>query len=236
MAGTSYGFLRKDQQGRNHDHGRNQENLTAEQNEGYGGGADTDDGGNMVSGAEPLLHEHGDEQGSQNEFNTLKVDWEQRTGQTAQHTADDPVDLVKQGDPEAVFLSFFLWLILRLADQGISLVRQGKDHIEGLCAHALIGFQHRDTVKKMAGVDQQCGDGRGQQGSAGGQQADSQILTGACIHEHRHKKGPDKAVALFVQQNTEAHAQEQVAGQHGNRIDESGFDCGIFHGDHLSFG
>ena len=51
----------------------------------------------------------------------------------------------------------------------------------------------------------------------------------AGINEKRHKKGPQHAVAAFAEEDSEAHAQEQIPGQHRNRVHKRGSEGFLLH-------
>ena len=171
----------------------------------------------MVLGGEPLLHKNGDEKGRQHKVDALEADGDQRPGETAQHRACHPVDLVEKGYQQAVAVPVRVVVHLLPGDQGVGLVRQGEDQI-GLGPGALVAIHHGDAVKEVPGVDHQAGQCGDQQAGSAGHQAHRHILHGAGVDKDAHSQGPEDAVAVFAQENAEAEAQEEVAGHHGDRV------------------
>ena len=212
--------------GDNHHRG-NQKNIPAEKEKTGGGGNRTDDGGGVVVGAEPLLHKNGDEQGGEDEFDALVIDGDQRSCQGAKYRACHPVDLVEEGDQEAVAVVADPFGGLTPGNQGISFVRQGKNKVGLLLSGTLVGSHHGDAVKQVPGIDHQSGQRGGEKSRTAGEEADGHVLHGTGIDEQTHGSGPGDTVAALLQQDAESEAQEDVAGHHGNGVPESGTQGGF---------
>ena len=218
------------------DHGGDQEQIPSEQRQTECRGGYADDGGLVVIGAEPLLHENGDEQGSQGKVDALEVERQHRAGDTAYHGADDPVDLIEEGHQKAVAVAADTVGHLVLGDQGVGLVGEGEDHVGLFLAGALVGIYHRDAVKQMPGIDQQGGHSSGKKPGTAGKQTDGQILHGTGINEQTHSQRPENTVAALVQHDAKPEAKEQIPGHHRNRIQKRGPDSAFFHKDPSDFG
>ena len=184
-------------QGNEHHRG-DQKQLAAEEQQTHRGGCHADDGGAVVFIAEPLLHEHSNEQRSQNKLHTLKADGQGAAGNVADDAAGDPVAVVEKRDQKAVPVAADALRRLILGYQRIGFVGKGKDHIGLFPAGIFVGVDERNAVKDVPGVDQQGGNGGADEGCVGGQKAYRQVLPGACEHKQAHKKGPTDAVAAFA--------------------------------------
>ena len=86
-----------DQNGGDETHGGDQEHILAENQQAGGGGGHTHNGREVVPGAEPLLHKDSDKQGCQDEFDALKIQGQQISGQGAQGGTGHPPALVEEG-------------------------------------------------------------------------------------------------------------------------------------------
>ena len=223
------GFAQQHQQQGDDRHGGDQENVLSKHRQTQGGGSQAGDGGEVILRAEPLLHENGDEQGGEDEFDALIIDGDQRARQRTQHGARDPVNLVEQGNQEAVAVAGQAFRGLVPGNQGIGFVRQGKNKVGLFLAGALVGIHHGDTVEQVPGVDNEGGQGGGQQPGAAGQEAYRHVLHGTGVDKQAHGGRPEHAVAMLVQQDTKAEAQEDVARHHRHGIEKSGSHRVLFH-------
>ena len=219
----------------NDHHGGDQEDISAENQQADHGGNHADDSGQVIFGAEPLFHKDRDEQSGENEFNTLVVDGQQGTGQTAQDGAGHPIDLVEQGHQEAIGVAVHALRRLILGNERVGFVRQGKDHVRLFLAGSFVRIHHRDAVKQVPGVYQKGSHSGSQQPCPGGKQADGHILHGTGINKQTHCRGPDNAIAALVQQDAEAEAQKHIPGKYGDGVQKSGADGVLFHRYPLSF-
>ena len=96
----------------------------------------------MIVTAEPLLHHNAYKQCSQRKVNALCVESDDAAHYTAQRAAGNPVDMVKQGHKEVVFLPVLCRHILLVrADKGVGLVSKTEDKIGLHLAHVLIFIQ-----------------------------------------------------------------------------------------------
>ena len=182
------------EQNGNQYHGRNQEDILAKDHQAQHSGYHTHNGREVVFVGKPLLCEERNKQRSQDEFNTLKADRDEVTGNRADHTACHPVKMVQQGDKETVGVLFHAFRGLILCYQGVSLVGKGENQIGLFLAGVLIGIDQRDAVENVPGIQQENGDSRGQNRGVACQETDGQKLSGACVHEQGHGKGPGQAV------------------------------------------
>ncbi len=183
----------------------------------------------MVLGAEPLLHEDGDEQRGEDKFDALIIDGQQGAGQRSQHCASHPVSLVKQGHQEAILVAAHACGRLVFGHQGVGFIGEGEDQVGLLPSGALVGVHHGNAVKQVAGVDQQSGQGGGEQPRAAGQQADGHILHGARVDKQAHGGGPEHTIAAPVHQNAKAEAQEHIPGEHREGVKKGGSNGRFFH-------
>ena len=183
-------FVHQGQQQGNDHHRGDQENILAEQGQTERGGYQADDGGSMVLGAEPLFHENGDEQGSQDKFDAFVVDGNQRACNGAQDGTCDPVDLVKQGHQKTITVAAEAFGGAVAGHQRVGLVGQSKNQVGFLLSGAFVGIHHGNSVKQVAGIDHQGGQGGSQQTGSTGQKTDGHVLHGACVNEQTHGCGP----------------------------------------------
>lgn len=179
------------------DHGWDQENIAAEDQQAQGSCRNAGNGRQMVFGAEPLLHEDGDKQGGQHEIDALIIQRDQPARQCAQQTACHPVALVEHRHQEAIAVAAEALGGLVLGDEGISFVGQGKNKVGLFPACTLVGVHHRDAVEQVTGIDHQGGQGGGQEAGATGQQAHGNILHGAGVNKQAHAQAPAGAVAVL---------------------------------------
>ena len=159
---------------------------------------------------------NGDEQGGEGKINAGEVHG-QLSCQGAQDGAHHPIALVQHGNQEKIPVPV---QVLRrpLGDQGKGLVSEGKNQVGLFLPGAFVGIHHGDAVKEVAGVDHQCGQSGGGQTDAAGEQADAHILHGAGVNEKAHCQCPQYTVAVFLQNDSKAKAQEEIPRHHGNGV------------------
>jgi len=95
MVSPPSGLPAQGQNSGDQEHGGDEKYILSENCQTGGGDSHTNDGGEVVFGAEPLLHKNGDKQGGQDKFDALVIDGEQVACQRAQQGAGYPVDVVK---------------------------------------------------------------------------------------------------------------------------------------------
>ena len=204
----------------NQRHGGDQENVLPKEQQAKCRGCHADQGGEVMFGAEPLLHKDGDKEGGEDKVDAFVVDGNQISCQTAQGGTQYPVAVVQQGNCEAVAMAAHALRHLVLRNQGVSFVGQGEDQIGLFLSGTLVGIHHGDAVEKVAGIDHQGGQDSGQQTGAAGKEADSYILHGAGINEDAHSQRPPESVPVLLQQDAEAETQENVPGHDGQGVKE----------------
>ena len=161
---------------------------------------------------QPLLREGSNKKGCHGELNTFSGKGQYRAQKAADHTAAHPVALVEKGDQKPVAVCRPFNRHLPVAEQGVGLICQGKDHIGLVFAGIFIALDHGDAVEKVPGIDHKGRQCRGQHRGTAGQQADAHVLHGTGIDKGCHGKGPENAVTGIPKQDTEADAQDHIAG------------------------
>ena len=229
MPGLLSGLAQGGQQNGDQNHGGNQENVLSKDQKAYHSGDNANDGGKVIFGTEPLLHKNRHKEGSQDKVDAFIVQGDQGTHQTAQHRSGHPVNLVEEGNQEAVAMTADAFRHLVLRNQRIGFVRKGENQVGLLPACTLVGIHHGDAVKQVAGIDHQGGQGCEQKTGTAGHQADSHILHGTGIDKPAHGQGPENTVSAFVQQNAKTEAQKQVSCHYRNRVQKRGANCLLFH-------
>jgi len=208
--------------GGNDHHGGDQKYILAKNQQGKGGGGHAGDGRAVFPGAEPLLYENGDEQGGEGKLHALVVDGQQGSGQCTQQSAGDPVDMVEQGDPEAVAAAADPLRNLVPGNQGIGLICKTEDQIGLFPSGVLVGTDHGDAVKQMPGIHHKGSQRSCQQAGSGGQQGHCHILHGAGVDKQAHGPGPEHAEAALLHQNAEAEAKKNIPRHHRNGVQKGG--------------
>lgn len=123
----------------------------------------------MLFRAEPLLHKNRDKESGQSEFHALVVDGQKCAGEDSKQSSADPIDVVKEGDPETVTAVAETFRDLILGNKRVGFIGQTENQICFAYADMPIAIQHRNAVKQMPCVDHQRRQRHGQQGRTPGQ-------------------------------------------------------------------
>ena len=228
-SGLLSGLLQQSEQSGNQRHGGNEEHIPSENQQTQSGGARAYDRGTVIFGAQPLLYEDGYKQGSEDEFDALKIDLQQRTGRSPQGGAAYPPDVVKERHPETVAVAPDTFRKGGTAGEGIGFIGEGKDHVRLFGTGPLVGIHHGDAVKQMPGVDHQSGQGGGDQSGTSGKQADSGILHGTGIDANTHGNGPKDPESALMHHNAESEAEKHISGHNRQGIGKGFGNCCMFH-------
>jgi len=152
------GLIPQDQKSCDGSHGGDREQLTAKNQQTDRCADHTDQRGTVIFDRQPLFYKQSYEQGSQHKGDPGKIEGQQISGDIAQGAANDPVAVVKEGDPKAVGGLIDPLRELGLCYQGVGFVGEREDHIRLFSAGVLIGIHQGDAVEQMAGIEQQCCD------------------------------------------------------------------------------
>ena len=170
----------------------------------------------------PLAHSDDQEQGGHGKVHAGGVHAQSGPHQGAQHRAPDPIDVVQQGHGKVKVVVLHALGGLGGAEQGIGLVRQGKDHIQLSRPHTPQLFNEGQPIDQVTEVHHQGEEGHlGQRGPCG-QQRHPQILSRPGIDHQTHKKCPQHIVSNGLEHQAKSHADGQIAHQHRSRHGKRG--------------
>ena len=186
----------------------------------------------MVPGPLPLAHRDDDEEGGHGEVYSGGVKGQGTAQQGAQNRAQHPVTVVHQGNGQVVVLLPHPLRRLGGRQQRISLISEGKDHIELPQPHPPELFQHRQAVEHVPEVQQQGHQSRLKGGGPRGQQSHPHVLSGPGIDDQAHQQGPEHTVSRRIHHQAEGHPDGQIAHQHRNGDMESGGEDVSIHLSH----
>ena len=133
--------------------------------------------------------------------------------------------MIEQGHqkPEPVRIRAFR--CFPVAQQGISLICQGKDQVRFITARIPVIAEHGNTVEQVPGIHHDSGKDYRQYGGTSRQQPHTHILHGTGKDQKTHGQNPQEAVAGPVRENAEPGSKYDISGHNRQGFPESCSDC-----------